>query len=55
MGTGVYDSVHVQIEIIELLSVRIGACGVDRNDGSVVHLERLVLHNRRDNLRVFGG
>lgn len=55
VGARVHDAVHVQVKIVKLLAVRVGPCGIDGDDGSVLHRDRLLLHDGRYDLGVFGG
>lgn len=54
MGTWVNNAVHVQVKIIHLLTVGVGARSIDWNLLSIDFLGQF-LNNRRDNLRVLVG
>lgn len=55
MGARMYDAVHVQVEMVELLSVRVGPSSINRYDGAIVHDDRLVLYHGRDDLGILVG
>ena len=55
MRAGMDDAVHVEVEVVKLLAVWIRLCGVDGDDGAIVHLDWEILQDRRYNLGVFGG
>ena len=55
MRAGMDDTIHIEIEVIKLFAVRVGARCVDRDDGPIVHHKRLVLDDGGYDLRVLGG
>lgn len=55
MRTGMDDTVHIQIEIVEFFAIWIGSCRVDGYRGSIVHLDGLILNHRRYNLGILVG
>jgi hypothetical protein len=54
MRTRMNDAIHVEIEVIELLAVRVGSRGVNRNRRTIFHNKRLILDYRRYNLGISG-
>jgi hypothetical protein len=55
VGARVHDAVHVEVEVVKLFAVWIRARTVDGDDGSVVHLDGLLLNDRADDLGVLLG
>lgn len=49
---GVDDAVHVEVEVVELEAVGVGAAEVDGDEGARLELHGLLLHRVRHRLRV---
>lgn len=55
MRTGVDDTVHVQVQIVELFAIGVGTSAVHGNNGAIFKSDRLVFDHRGDDLRVLVG
>lgn len=55
MRTGMNDTVHVQVQIVELLAVGVGLSGVNGDNSAIVHGHGSVLDDWGDDLRVLVG
>lgn len=49
------DAIHVEVEIIKLLAIRIRPSGVHGYRGTIIHYDRLVLDHGRYDLGILGG
>lgn len=54
MRARVDNAIHVQVQVVEFFTVRVGASGINRNDRAIIHGDGLVFDDRRDDLGVFG-
>ena len=49
------NSIHVEVQIIKLLSIRIGFCDINWDFGAIVQLDRSVFNDWGDDLGILVG
>ena len=52
MRARMHNTIHVEVEIVKLLPIRVGSGSIDGNSRAIRHCNRLVLNHRGNDLGV---